>query len=190
MKRLFLIFCFSLSISSQAADFALGEAYTSALEDAQVELDHDSIQAFSAKFTGPEISVNIRGLLNGQEKILKYGCDRHGSQIVCHNEGEDHLVSSLIPSAFQNFLAIHNVAVKKFEATLLQRNQNLSSVVQLKTWQTEGTEDHAITSMDVWTRFDFKQNNSVRTVYVQCHDHGAGEIACHYKQTAVNEPAL
>ena len=191
MKWIFLTCLLASFTSTQASEFVLDDAFQVALEDAQVELDKDSIEAFSARLVDQVVDVQILGTLNDQKKVLKYECDQHGDHFDCHGEGDNHFNKNVMNGLeFKNLLDLHNVALKKFEATLRQRNQNLSSIIFLKAWKTEGTNDHATTSKDVWTRFDYNQNNSVRTIYVQCHDHGSGAIACHYKQSAVNEPTF
>lgn len=189
--KLILLACFLAVSSLQATEFVLGNAFQAALGDAQVELDNESIEAFSARLLNQAVDVQILGSLNAQKKVLKYECDQHGDHFDCHGEEDNHFNKNVMNGlGLKNLLDLHNVALKKFEATLLQRNQNLSSIIFLKAWKTEGTNDHATTSVDVWTRFDYNQNNSIRTVYVQCHDHGSGAIACHYKQSAVNEPTF
>lgn len=182
---------FLLVMSVQASDFVIGDAYLSALDEANVELDVESIVAFSATEIADEVEVAVLGTLNGQSTVLNYGCHSHNSTIDCHKEDVSHFNSeNNFQNGFNDFLKIHQIAVKKFETTLIQRKQNLSSIVFVKVWKNAGTSDHETNSLDIWTRFDFKQNNTIRSVFVQCHEHTVADVACHYRQLAENEPTF
>lgn len=180
---------FFLLISTQAFAFDLKVAAIEALAQADVEVGTDNIAAYQATVADDEFEVEI---LTSNAGILAYGCHYHGPQMACHEEGHDHLDSNkdnASEPAFDQMQEGAQAAIAKIEKTLQQRGSNLSSITSYKVWTTEGTDDDKSGDhLDVWVRFDYKLNNQDKTTYVLCHEHGHGNLACHYAQSGNNEP--
>jgi len=188
MKLLFAL-SFALSLNAQA--FEIKESVDVALFEVDTEIGKENVKAYKGTLIDDEVEVSV---LTENSGTLTYGCHRHGPQIACHEEGHDHLAAvlkDLSLTTFDQMQAGSFAAILKFEKTLVQRGTNLAAISSYKVWTTPGTDDDDTLQedhVDVWVRFDYHLNNSDKVVYVQCHEHGAGNLACHYQQTGNLEP--
>lgn len=187
MKSLILPLMFLASTNAMAFDLKV--AAEEALFQADTEIGKDNIAAYQATVADDEVEVEI---LTKTSDVLVYGCHKHGPQMACHEEGHDHLDLNKDNSsepAFDQMQEGAVAAIAKLEKTLQQRGTNLNSVTSYKVWTTEGTDDEKSGDhLDIWVRFDYKLNNQDKTTYVLCHEHGHGNLACHYAQAGNNEP--
>jgi hypothetical protein len=188
MKNLFIIFTVLVSANTLALNGSdLLKARDTAITEATFELDIDTVTAFEVT---PESADEILVAFKAGEEVHKFGCHLHDQDMACHEE-DDHHVAKSSESGFEHLEEAHMAAMAKLEKTLLRRGSDLSDVKSIKAWKLDNADsdghDHGA---DVWTKVTYDMNEKEVTVFVQCHEHGHGEIACHYKRTGKDEPTL
>ncbi|WP_372655762.1 hypothetical protein [Halobacteriovorax sp.] len=188
-----------LSISVSAAEMNgndLAKAFNSALNEASVEVDVDSIIAWESSVEDHEVEVKF---LNEQDLHLTYGCHYHGQAMACHEEHQDHgHEHKSLTSGFTYVQSAHQAAVEKFSKTLTRKGANFSAVDNLKVWIDGGDHDHDHKlsddhgeGADVWSKFNYSLNGTDATIFVLCHTHGhEAEFSCHYNRAGEGEPNL
>ena len=198
MKTYSIIFVGLISISyclyaSSLSGKDLPAASDSALIEAAMEVDGDSIFAWESELEREEIVVRI---LNEDGVQLSYGCHHHGPQMSCHEEslhqGQQHYhKDSAITLDF--IKSGHQAALAKFEKTLQRQGKDLSVMSLLKVWIHEdghGENGHEH-GPDVWTQINYSLNGSHRTIFVLCHTHGHNsDFSCHYRNSGEGGPNL
>jgi hypothetical protein len=189
MKNLLITASVLFSVNSFAVTGTdLLNARDAAISEASVELDIDTVTAFEVT---PESSDEILVAFKAGEEVHNYGCHFHGTDMACHEEDDDHHVAKSGESGFEHLEEGHVAAMAKLEKTLTRRGSDLSSVKSIKAWKLDNADsDGHEHGADVWTKVIYDLNDREYTVFVQCHEHGHGEMACHYKRTGKDEPTL
>ena len=191
MKLMTLLTVGIISFSSFALTGAnLTSAVDSAMDEASVEIELDTVEAFEAEIIGSEIEVKVLSHSHGgQEELLVYGCHLHGQNMACHEEGHHHLLKEEM--GYSEMSLAFNSAFTKMGKTLARRGSSIAAIKSLKVWKhEEGHGDHAH-GTDVWTKVVYDLNGAEKTTFIQCHQHeGEVDFACHYKRVAEGEPTL
>ncbi len=187
---IFISHClYALQLNGQG----LFPASESALAEAAMEVDKDSIFAWESELEQGEVVVRI---LNEDGVQLSYGCHHHGPHMSCHeesiNQGHQHYhKDSAVTLDFVK--SGHRAALAKFEKTLQRQGKGLSVMSLLKVWVHEdghGENGHEH-GPDVWTKINYSLNGSHRTIFILCHTHGHDrDFSCHYRNSGEGGPNL
>ena len=190
---IFIISLFSISVlSSEVNGLQIASATESALTEASIEVDANSIFSWEAATEEHEVIVKV---LNEEDVRIKFGCHEHDKEMVCHEEffgtGEDHYHKD--PEVTLEFIKSgSNAAVKKLQRTLERRQLSLAALTSLKVWTHEDDhdDDEHEHGANVWTKFQYK-TDKVNTIFALCHVHGEEKsFSCHYRKEGKGEPKL
>jgi hypothetical protein len=159
-------------------------AKTSAFTQAEVEIDLHEVEGWEANLEGDEVEVTIAS----HEEVLSYGCDAHGDEIVCHEEGDHH---HLKEDDHNEMDEATETGLKKLARSLKRKNVGLEVLTGLKVWKEEEGDDHGHGhNSDFWIKASYNLNNTAKVTYIQCHQHGGEEFFCHYKAAPSDEPVF
>ena len=188
MKNLFFILTVLVSTNTFALNGSdLLKARDAAITEASFEIDIDTVSAFEVTH---ESAHEVLVAFKAGEETHKFGCHLHDQDMACHEE-DDHHVAKSQESSFEHLKEGHESALAKLEKTLLRRGSDLSSLKSIKAWKLDNADnDGHVHGADVWNKVIYDMNEKEVTVFVQCHEHGNGEMACHYKKTGMSEPSL
>ena len=201
MKLLVLSFLL-LSLKANALDGKnLNQAIDAVFQEAAVEIELDSIEAWESTLAGNEIEVKIlsHDHNTGVQTLLVYGCHLHGTTMTCHHEeGHGHEPFTLKPltltnSEFTEVKRAHQTAMTKLGKTLKRQNTNFSALISLKIWKLEqNNHNHSHEhGADVYIKAVYTLKGVEKTTYIQCHLHpGETDYTCHYKNKGKDEPEL
>ena len=196
MKNKFLIigitFLTFFAHASEVDGNQILSATKTALTDASVEIDQDSIFSWEATMDDHEVIVKI---LNEEDVRIKYGCHHHDKEMVCHEEyygnGENHYHKD--PEANLSFIKSGSqTATFKLKRTLERRGLDLSIITSVKVWvhEDDHDDDEHEHGTDVWTKIQY-QTDKLNTIFVVCHVHGDEKsFSCHYRKEGEGEPTL
>lgn len=185
MKKLIALPLVLLSLNTYALNgFDLLAAKDNAFMQAEVEIDLHEVEGWEANLEGEEVEVSIQA----HEELLSYGCDMHGSEIVCHEEGDHHLKDDEHNAMDEATEA----GLKKLAKSLGRKDADLSVLNGLKVWKEEDADGHGHGhNDDFWIKASYELKNVAKVTYIQCHTHGEdGLFFCHYKAKPSNEPVF
>jgi len=195
MKKQLFTFLMTIFVSSQSyagAGTSLIAALNSAIDEASVEFEMDTTEAFKVI---PESAHEVLVAFKAGANVHEYGCHYHGSDMACHAEDDHHLTNKSETEAnFSHILEGYEAALVKLKKTLARRGSDLNALKSIKVWKLEKEDDHDDGhehGADVWTKVTYDMNNKEVTVFVQCHEHEEkSAMACHYKRSGKSEPTL
>lgn len=177
-----LIFISTLLPLSLMAQGNFNSMLNTSVTELSVRYNKNDIKAF-------KISNSSVSILTSDKALTVFKCHSHGDHAHCE-EAQNGTSQARLPMVeFDDLKSGFSKALSQVEKSLKSKGSNYT-IDLVKTWASEEV-DHGTSEVDVWNKIVYTDNSKKKQIYSQCHRHDEhGEISCHFKTKAENEPSL
>lgn len=209
MKKIVISLILTMNFAFAGDDIdgtKIPQYFAAALVQADLELDAETLVAWSSEVEGDELEVKF---LNTQGLKVSYGCHVHEGEdeIECHEEGD--VVSTGQEQekdeemTLEEMQEIHAKAMEKVIKRITREGSSESEITATKLWLHEDSDSDHDHGVNIWTKVNYNLNGTAKTRWVVCHEHGhshsfspvlrnSDEVKCHWsaEQNVEGEPEL